>query len=84
MLLVVITLDELTTMLDNNNHSDCSDDCKNVKRSLKIFGKLNIQLVPLNGITDNGLNWFMGLNLSHLTNPKLPFHTYCMFYSFAY
>jgi hypothetical protein len=33
---------------------------------------------------DNGINQLMGSNLSRLTNPKLPFPTYCMFSSFAY
>jgi hypothetical protein len=34
-----------------------------------------IQWMPLNGITDNGINRLMVSNLSHLTNPKLPFPT---------
>ncbi len=38
----------------------------------------------LYGIMDNGINQLMGSNLSRLTNPKLPFPTYCMFSSFAY
>ena len=38
----------------------------------------------LNGITDNGINWLMGSNLSHLTNTKSPFPPYCMFISLAY
>ena len=32
----------------------------------------------------SGINRLVGSNLSHLTNPKLLFHTYCMFSSFAY
>ena len=31
----------------------------------------------------NGINRLMGSNWSHLTNPKLPFPTWCLFISFA-
>ncbi len=34
-----------------------------------------VQWVPLNGITDNGINQLMESNLSWLTSPKLLFHT---------
>ena len=37
-----------------------------------------VQWAPLNGI-----NRLMGSNWSHLTNPKLPFPTWCLFISFA-
>jgi hypothetical protein len=29
--------------------------------------------MPVNGITDNGINRLMGSNLTHLTSPKLYF-----------
>ncbi len=41
---------------------------KNEKKKL-------IQWMPLKGITVNGINWLMGSNECHLTNPKIPFPT---------
>ncbi len=46
--------------------------------------KYNVQWAPLNGITDNGINRLMGSNLSHLSNPKILFPTFCMVSSLAY
>ena len=45
--------------------------------------KKYVQRTPINGITDSRINQLIGSNLSHLTNPKSPFHIYCMFWLFT-
>jgi hypothetical protein len=51
-----------------------------VKEILKFMGEVfclilfKIQWALLNKITDYGINWLMGYNLSHLTKPKYHFN----------
>ena len=46
--------------------SEISKKCKISKK----YRTKKIQWMPLNGITDNGINRLMGSNLAHLTSPK--------------
>jgi hypothetical protein len=45
---------------------------------------LFLQCTPLNGITDNGINWLKESNLYGLKSPKLLFHSYGTISSLAY
>ncbi len=47
------------------------------------FNGFTIQWAPLNGIMDNGINWLMGPNLYHLTNPQITI-SYLKYSSFAF
>ena len=43
----------------------------------RVIIQIAVQQAPLNGITDNGIDWLMRSNLSRLN--KLVFHTYFQF-----
>ena len=62
---------------------------KRCPKSKKIFQSFYNQVLDSSNVFKlksyySGINRLMRLNLSHLTNPKLPFHTLCIFSSFPY